>query len=115
RWYERMHSSVGIALILFGLLYFPSLPVMLTEAGNEGARRSWAFTYIGLSLLIAPIIPWLLRRAARWPHMEKVTLGGVAAILSIMLVGNVSMQTNEYYRFPGPYVYGSDTRSTTAE
>jgi len=33
----------------------------------------------------------------------------------VVLVGNVSAFTNETYRFPGPYVYGSDVRSLTPE
>jgi len=99
------------ALVLFGLLYFPSVPFVLTEAGNEGARRSWAFTYIGLALLVAPIIPWLLEAVAcRRAVAMVLARGGLAVLLMVVLVGNVSAFTNETYRFPGPYVYGSDVQ-----
>jgi hypothetical protein len=114
RWYIHMRSPAGIALIAFGTLYIASLPAMLTQAGNEGARRSWAFTYIGLSVLLAPVIPRLLKPPRR-PLVEALTLGCLVVFMSIVLVGNVSAQTNEYYRFPGPYVYGSDARSITSE
>jgi hypothetical protein len=30
-------------------------------------------------------------------------------------MGNVASGFNEFYRFPGPYAYGTDTRSQTAE
>jgi hypothetical protein len=33
----------------------------------------------------------------------------------ILMIGNVAANMNEVYRFPGPYVYGSDTRSATQE
>lgn len=111
---ERSRLSAGLALALFGLLYFPSIPIMLTSAGSEGARRSWAFSYIGLAILVAPVIASLLRwmeTRASWARLSA--LGGTAAVLAVVLVGNVSMHVNELYRFPGPYIYGSDTRSIT--
>ncbi len=104
------------ALMLFGLLYFPSVPFVLTQYGNEGARRSWAFTYIGLSLLVAPAISGVLDALAhRRVHARALARAGVAALLMTLFVGNVSAFTNETYRFPGPYVYGSDVRSLTPE
>jgi len=112
----RRQSPIQWALIFFGLLYFPSAAFIFTQAGNEGARRSWAFTYIGLCLLLAPVIPWLLsRRRARGASARRAVLGGSAVLLGIVLVGNVVAHVNELYRFPGAYVYGSDTRSLTPE
>ena len=37
------------AFALLGLVYFPSTIFILSPTGAEGARRSWAFTWIGLS------------------------------------------------------------------
>ena len=109
-------TPAAYALILLGLLYFPSIPFVLTQAGNEGARRSWAFSYIGLALLVAPVIPRALDAAARRVAPVRIfARTGVAILLALVLVGNVSMFTNETYRFPGPYVYGSDVRSLTPE
>jgi hypothetical protein len=113
---QRPRTSAAPALVLFGLGYFLSMPFMLTEYGNEGARRSWAFTYVGLAVLTAPVIPPLLRRVVRWHPAGRSAIGGaVVALLCIVLVGNVAMSMNELYRFPGPYVYGSDTRSLNGE
>jgi hypothetical protein len=115
-WRQRPRTSAAPALVLFGLGYFLSLPFMLTEYGHEGARRSWAFTYVGLAVLAAPVIPPLLRRVVRWHPAGRSAVGGaVVALLCIVLVGNVSMSMNELYRFPGSYVYGSDTRSLNGE
>lgn len=112
-WRRRPTNSAGVALMVCGLLYFGSIPFMLTGMASEGARRSWALSYIGLALLVAPTVPWTLQRAqgARRSAVAMV----VASLLSIVLVGNVSMFVNAEYRFPGPYVYGSDTRSLDAE
>jgi len=117
-WLRRgqRQSPVQWVLILFGLLYFPSAAFIFTQAGNEGARRSWAFTYVGLCLLLAPVIPWLLSRGwARGASARRAVFGGSVALLGIVLVGNVVAHVNELYRFPGAYVYGSDTRSLTPE
>lgn len=112
---RRQARPATIALALSGLLYFASLPVMLTRTGNEGARRSWAFTYLALSVLIAPFLAALLAKA-RPRTLMRLTLGGVlVALFVVVLIGNVSVQVNPEYMFPGPYVYGSDTRSLTPE
>jgi len=122
-WWNR-YTVAGRAIALYGLLYFPSLPLLLTQSGNEGARRSWSFTYVGLSLLVAPAIPALLEGASRWYQgarrrgarlLAHVAQGSIAALIAVVLVGNVTAHVNELYRFPGPFVYGSDTRSTTPE
>lgn len=113
---RRRQPPMQWSLILFGLLYFPSAAFIFTQAGNEGARRSWAFTYIGLCLVLAPVIPWLLARGwARGMLARRAVLAGSTALLMIVLVGNVVAHVNELYRFPGAYVYGSDTRSLTPE
>ncbi len=110
----RLPAAHG--LMLFGLLYFPSVPFVLTQYGNEGARRSWAFTYIGLSLLIAPAISRGLDALAhRRGYVRTLARVALVVLLMTLFVGNVSAFTNETYRFPGPYVYGSDVRSLTPE
>jgi hypothetical protein len=106
----RRRSKVSPALIALGVLglaYFPSLPFIFTVLGNEAARRSWAFSYLGLALLLALVLA----------EPSRLRLAGpiVAAALVIVLIGNTSSSVNVQYRFPGPYVYGSDTRSLTTE
>jgi hypothetical protein len=109
-------SSAVIALVAFGLLYFPSIPFILTQSGNEGARRSWAFTYIGLCLLLATVVAWLPRALARFgPYVRTAVLGCASALLAVVLVGNVAAHINPETRFPGPYIYGIDARSLTPE
>ena len=103
-------------LSAFGLLYFVALPFILTSSGAEGARRSWGFTYLGLAVLITPVALRVLD-SPRWRTEPRRRAVGAVAVCAgcVVLVGNVSAGLDEDYRFPGPYVYGSDTRAVTPE
>ena len=109
--------AILIAFGVLGLVYFPSTVFILAPAGAEGARRSWAFTWIGLCMLAAPAVVWLLdwagQRARRWLRVSLRS--GLLAALAIALVGGTAAGLNAAYRFPGPFLYGSDTRSVTPE
>lgn len=111
---RRQVKAIFVALALFGLLYFASLPLMLTQIGVEGARRTWAYSQIGLCVLIAPVAAVAITRSTG-KLKRRSTTGLVIAVLGIVLIGNVTVQVNEAYMFPGPYLYGSDTRSLDAE
>ncbi len=103
------------ALAMFGLVYFPSTAFILAPAGAEGARRSWAFTWIGLCLLAGPAAVWLAdwagSRTRRW--LRTILHSGLLAALAVALVGGTAAGLNAAYRFPGPFLYGSDARSIT--
>jgi hypothetical protein len=100
-----------------GLVYFPSTVFIFSQAGAEGARRSWAISWIGLAVLTAVSAAWLVdwaglrrRAAARW-----TALGVLTAMTATALVGGTAAGLDASYRFPGPYLYGSDARSDTPE
>ncbi len=112
--HRRTAPSPTIALALFGLLYFAAAPAMLTAAGSEGARRTWGYSYLGLSVLVAPFLAAALLRARSAARRGLLTAAVVAGLVAL-LVGNVSIQVDAAYRLPGPYVYGSDARSLTPE
>ena len=105
------------AFAVLGLLYFPSTVFILSPAGAEGARRSWAFTWIGLSMLVGPAAVWLLdwtrRSMYRWRRVSFRS--GLVIALAVALVGGTAAGLNASYRFPGSFLYGSDTRSITPE
>lgn len=109
--------SLFVAFTALGLVYFPSTLFILSPSGAEGARRSWAITWIGLSILIAPVTVWLLelasRKAHRWSRIGW--RAGLAAAMAISLIGGTAAGLDASYRFPGPYLYGSDARSNTPE
>ncbi|HEV3309184.1 MAG TPA: hypothetical protein VG815_01505 [Chloroflexota bacterium] len=129
-----LRRPVALALSLFGVAYFASVPFVFTPSGAEGAQRSWAFTYLGLSVLIAPAVIWaydargrflarpggppFVRRAAKQikSHSTPRTLGAAFAVMAcVVLVGNTAAHMDAEYRFPGPFLYGSDVRDLTPE
>ncbi|MBB2942566.1 hypothetical protein FB565_002279 [Actinoplanes lutulentus] len=115
-WWRRRRSAdpfttaASAAMLLVGALYFPATLLILTPSGAEGARRSWAFSYLGLAVVVAPMIIALLDRPRR-VFTGSLLLCGCA----LMLVGNNAAGMNPSYRFPGPPVFGSDTKAATPE
>jgi hypothetical protein len=100
-----------VGLVAFGALYFPSLVFILSTDGAEGARRSWDFTYVGVAFCCAALVfPWLTItwRRARSRALWMIVIAG-------LIIGNTGAGLDDAYRFPGPYSFGSDTRSTTTE
>lgn len=94
--------------------YLASLPVTVTAEGAAGAHRTWSTTYVGVSLLPAALAI-LFRLDRRKRRVKRVAAAAGAAALVVLLVGNVSAGEPIDYRFPGPYEFGSDTRSVTPE
>jgi hypothetical protein len=110
----RGRSVVVSALAVFAVLYFVSLPFMYTSAGNEGARRSWAFTYVGIAVLLALAADRISSRDRGRLLAGAATLAAVA-VGAVVLVGNVAVGINPYYRFPGPASIRSEVRVVTPE
>jgi hypothetical protein len=106
-----------LAFAFLGLVYFPSTIFILVPASAEGARRSWAFTWIGLCLLAGPAVVWLLGWIGRHKHQRtRVSLRlGLFAALAIALIGGVAAGQDPVSRFPGPFLFGSDGRIVTPE
>ena len=106
-----------VAFALLGLIYFPSTLFILSPSGAEGARRSWAFTWIGLCMLAGPVVVWLLDWVGRRRHQwDRIGLRfGLLGLLGAVLVGGTAAGLDASYRLPGPFLYGSDARSITPE
>ena len=107
-------------LIAFGLFYFVSLPTLFSVDANEGGRRSWGYTMIGLAVLVGALIDTLGSR----PTQVTSSIGGrltvnvaVAALTAwvVLLVGGVATGVNAVYRFPLPVVGVSDLTASSAE
>ncbi|GID26106.1 hypothetical protein [Paractinoplanes brasiliensis] len=116
--YRRTGDAVSrtgaLAMLVLGSLYFPAALLILTPSGAEGARRSWAFSYLGIALVVAPVVVALLDHATRRATRIAVA-GALFAACAVALVGNTAAGMNPSYRFPGPPVFGSDTRSSIPE
>lgn len=108
-----MRGSLAWGMVIVAGVYFGAYPMILSASGASGARRSWSFTNVGVATVIAlglASIPLLKQWWLRIPGLALLVVS-----LMVLMIGNVSANMNEVYRFPGPYVYGSDTRSVTAE
>ncbi|MCO8270696.1 hypothetical protein M1L60_08795 [Actinoplanes sp. TRM 88003] len=106
---DAVSRNGALAMFVLGSCYFPAALLILTPSGAEGARRSWAFSYLGIALVVAPLVIWLLDRAPRY------TGPALLAVCAVVMVGNTAAGMNPSYRFPGPPVFGSDTRSSIPE
>jgi hypothetical protein len=106
----------AVFLTLCGL-YFASLPLTLTSAGSETAHRSWAFTYVGLSLIAATalsgVVSGIVPRLGKRGRAVGLALGSATLVIAAM--GNVTVGVDLHYRFPGPATFGVDTRFETPE
>lgn len=109
--------ALTFAFALSGLVYFPSTVFILFPFSAEGARRSWAFTWIGLCILIAPAAIWLLDwvRARKHQWQRVIMRSGLGGVFAVALVGGTAAGLDASYRFPGPFLYGSDARAVTPE
>ncbi|GIF18097.1 hypothetical protein BJ973_008938 [Actinoplanes tereljensis] len=105
----RNRDPLALAMLVLGVCYFPAVLLILTPSGAEGARRSWAFSYLGIALVVAPLAVRLLDR---WAGKAAAAL---LTVFAIVMVGNTAAGMNPSYRFPGPPVYGSDTRALIPE
>jgi hypothetical protein len=106
-----------IGLAVLGAVYFPSTIFILSAAGSEGARRSWAQSWVGLTIFVGPaavsLLGWAGNRRRLW---SRVSVRAVLALgLVIIIVGGVAAGQDAVYRFPGPYLFGSDSRDETPE
>jgi hypothetical protein len=123
RWLRDSRLPAGgrrallLAYAVVGMMYFPSTIFILSPAGAEGARRSWAISWIGLALLAGPVAAWLADWAGR--RARVLTRAAVwlmlAAVAATSLVGGTAAGLDASYRFPGPYLFGSDARTDTTE
>ncbi len=110
RWLRAdAHDGARLGWVLYGGLYFLSVPLILSPMGAEASRRTWAFTFFGVSVIVAGLFAG--------PPRARSSPRAAAALLAfvILLVGNVSAGQNEYYRFPGRVVFGTDTRDVSSE
>jgi len=112
-WKRRFRLSFMWSLVIVAA-YLVSLPLTLTAGGDAGAHRTWATTFLGVTLLPAALVLFYeLHHRRPWVKGTAAAAGAVALI--VLLIGNVTSGTPIDYRFPGPYQFGSDTRSVTPE
>lgn len=110
-WLRRREIRRSLSwLYVIGLAYFLAVPLTITAGGAAGAHRAWVTSFFGVAMIVAFGLalcrPHLIRRSVK-------LLLWVA--LAVVLIGDTAQSVGVDYRFPGPYQYGSDTRSADAE
>ena len=110
---EAFRSTGLLTMVILSTFYFAVFPLIFSQSGAEIARRTWSFTSIGLAVLLAYGLVRMTERKRQWTR--AISKAMVIVIMMFIFMGNVATGMNEVYRFPGPYIYGSDTRSATAE
>jgi hypothetical protein len=118
----RKRILVGQVLVIgFALMYFALLPLLVSAQGQQIAHRSWAFSYIGLSIVIAVAGKEVALRARdagrRYSrHLSGLTIrvGGSLAVI-VLLLGGYGAGVNYLDQFPGPFVFQSDGRDVSHE
>ena len=115
RWLRKpsLRSNFLWPLVL-AAAYLVSLPLTLIEAGARGSHRTWASTFVGVALLPAALV-LLFELDKRKPWLKRTVAPVGAALLAVLLIGNVAASSSIDYRFPGPYRFDSDTLSVTSE
>jgi hypothetical protein len=125
----RNRSRLGSApwgFAAVGAMFFLSIPMVVTAGGNEGAHRSWEFSFIGIAVVCG--LAWsfgipaaalarfgpLGRSVARFgrPRARIVVVG---VVLTVIYFGCAALGTNISSRFPGRAHVGDDARSVSRE
>lgn len=113
---RRPPRSGAWALTAFAGLYVLSLPLILTPTGAQGAHRSAPFTYVGVCLVAASGLAWIIGRSTE--STGRFRAAGplaIALVIGIVVIGNTAASVNEFDRFPGPWEAGADSRTLTPE
>jgi hypothetical protein len=101
--------------LILGVAYLLTLPIDLTSSGGETAHRLWAYAYFGVAICAVSGGHVWARLVERFRWSPNWVRAVAFAALIIVAVGNVASGEDIYYRFPGPYVFATDTRSRTPE
>jgi hypothetical protein len=109
-WRRLLRERVAAVFSLLAGSFFASLPLIFTVAGSEAAHRWWAYSYLGLAVVIGTAWATLSPGALRPNHR---VMRGLAIVL--VAVGGTAAGTTVGYRFPGPPEVGNDARSVSIE
>lgn len=116
-WLRKRLTPLRATLAVVALLYIPSLPLRLTQAGTEISNRASEFVYVGIALLGALVLKteWRIWRAFRLPFRRTISTAMVVALAAIMFAGGIVIGWARYLRVPGPYLVVADERSVEPE
>lgn len=95
---ERLNNIFIYTMIIYGpLLYMISLALIPTS-GSELAQRTWGFSYIGLSFIVAIAISKMLNNEKSSTRILSYT--AVIISIAIILIGGISIGDKPIHREP---------------
>jgi hypothetical protein len=115
---RQLHPLVYAAAIL-GALFFASLPLASAAAYSEAAHRSWAFSFLGLAIVLG-VAGGLAAEGRLGIHVRSHRLFPLptswhrglrpilAGCLAVVAIGSVSLGSSTAYRFGGPVAPETD-------
>ena len=114
---RRALTPLRVTLAFAALLYVPSLPLRLTQAGTEISNRASEFVYVGIAFLGALVLSADWRWWRPWsPGWRRRSSAAVVLILAgIIFAGGIVIGWARYSRVPGPYLVVADERSVEPE
>lgn len=108
-------STARLGFALVGLAYFASLPLTLLSGAGSGAHRSWALSFIGISIILSLAIDRPSAISKQRVRFSPALLTGVGVLCSVaILVASFASEDNAARRLPGPFQLGADGRTFTA-
>ncbi len=108
--HRRVLSPLSYVAAPLGALFFVSLPLASAAAFSEAVHRSWAFSFLGLAIVLGVAcgydddgaLSMSLRGRRLWPPPQQLRTRlapAVAAALCIVAIGGVAVGTSTSYRF----------------
>ncbi len=116
---RRKLSALHYVAAVLGVLFFLSLPLVSTVQFSEAVHRSWAFSYLGIAVVVGTAVASALdgslsiavRTHTLWPPSapaRRWAVVGVAVSAIVVAIGGVALSSSTIYRFGGPVSAGRD-------
>lgn len=93
------YNSGHMPLILYGSMFFFSLPLIFTSAGKLFMYRSWSFIFIGLSFSVAIVLERLFDKKYMTTKKRLMTIPAFISIV-LIIIGGISIGSSSSYRDP---------------
>ncbi|HLK46368.1 MAG TPA: hypothetical protein VKT18_10275, partial [Acidimicrobiales bacterium] len=108
---EARSPLVGVAAVL-GALFFASLPLASAAAYAESVHRSWAFSFLGIAVVVGTAsqlamdghVRLTVRSRQVWPPTTSARLLRPILVVcaAVVAIGGVAVGTSTAYRFGAP-------------
>ncbi|MGO9904547.1 MAG: hypothetical protein ACLP4R_10500 [Solirubrobacteraceae bacterium] len=114
---RRHLTPLRATLALAAVLYVPTLPLRLTQAGTEISNRASEFVYVGIAFLGALVLTtdWRFWKPRMTGWARRGAAVTVMTLATVAFMGGIVIGWARYSRIPGPYLVVADERSVDPE